>query len=142
MIDEDQVVRYAAVGGRSVAWSSYGSGPVVVIGGWWSSHLALDWEDPEFRRFVGLLARRHRVVRYDRPGTGLSDRGEPPHDRDEEVAVLAGLVDALDDPAVGDARDEAAVQDGESAGLDVRGRVYVPAGWGGQCRFGFGCGWG
>ena len=96
MIDEDQVVRYAAVGGRSVAWSSYGSGPVVVIGGWWSSHLALDWEDPEFRRFVGLLARRHRVVRYDRPGTGLSDRGEPPHDRDEEVAVLAGLVDALD----------------------------------------------
>ncbi|KAJ7727694.1 hypothetical protein B0H14DRAFT_541897 [Mycena olivaceomarginata] len=53
-----------------------------------------------------------------------------------------GLVDALGGPAVGDARDEAAVQDGESAGLDVRGRVYVPAGWGGQCRFGFGCGWG
>ena len=39
MIDEDQVVRHAAVGGRSVAWSSVGSGPVVVIGGWWSSHL-------------------------------------------------------------------------------------------------------
>jgi hypothetical protein len=53
-----------------------------------------------------------------------------------------GLVDVLDGPAVGDARDEAAVQDGESAGLDVRGRVYVPAGWGGQCRFRFGCGWG
>ena len=95
MIDEDQVVRHAGVGGRSVAWSSYGSGPDLVIGGWWSSHLALDWEDEAFRRFVGLLARRHRVVRYDRPGTGLSDRGDPPRDRDEEVAVLAGLVDAL-----------------------------------------------
>ena len=95
MIDEDQVVRHAAVGGRSVAWSSVGSGPVMVIGGWWSSHLGLDWEDEGFRRFVGLLARRHRVVRYDRPGTGLSDRGDPPRDRDEEVAVLAGLVDAV-----------------------------------------------
>ena len=95
MIDEDQVVRHAAVGGRSVAWSSVGSGPVVVIGGWWSSHLELDWEDEAFRRFVGKLARRHRVVRYDRPGSGLSDRGSPPRDRDEEVAVLAGLVDAV-----------------------------------------------
>ena len=95
MIDEDQVVRYATVGGRSVAWSSFGSGPTIVIGGWWSSHLALDWEDEGFRRFVALLARRHRVVRYDRPGTGLSDRGTPPRDRDEEVAVLAGLADAL-----------------------------------------------
>ena len=35
------------------------------------------------------------MVRYDRPGTGLSDRGSPPRDRDEEVAVLAGLVDAV-----------------------------------------------
>jgi pimeloyl-ACP methyl ester carboxylesterase/DNA-binding CsgD family transcriptional regulator len=95
MIDEDQVVRHAAVGGRSVAWSSVGSGPVLVIGGWWSSHLALDWEDEGFRSFVGRLARRHRVVRYDRPGTGLSDRGTPPRDRDEEVAVLAGLVDTI-----------------------------------------------
>ncbi|MET1059459.1 MAG: alpha/beta fold hydrolase [Nocardioides sp.] len=95
MIDEDQVVRHAAVGGRSVAWSSVGSGPVLVIGGWWSSHLALDWEDEGFRHFVVRLARRHRVVRYDRPGTGLSDRGTPPRDRDEEVAGLAGLVDVL-----------------------------------------------
>ncbi|KAJ7366188.1 hypothetical protein DFH08DRAFT_948237 [Mycena albidolilacea] len=39
-----------------------------------------------------------------------------------------GLVDALDGPAVGDARGEVAVQDGEGAGVDVCGRVYVPAG--------------
>ena len=53
-----------------MAWSSVGSGPVLVIGGWWSSHLELDWEDPTFRHFVGLLARRCRVVRFDPPGLG------------------------------------------------------------------------
>ena len=44
MLSEDQVVRHAAIGGRSVAWSSVGTGPVLVIGGWWSSHLELDWQ--------------------------------------------------------------------------------------------------
>jgi hypothetical protein len=29
---------------------------------------------PEFRAFITALAREHTVVRYDRPGTGLSDR--------------------------------------------------------------------
>ena len=67
MLEEDQVVHHAAVGGRSVAWSSAGSGPVLLIGGWWSSHLELDWEDAGFRSFVGRLAERHTVVRYDRP---------------------------------------------------------------------------
>ncbi len=100
MPDEDQVVRHATVGGRSVAWSSVGSGPTLVIGGWWSSHLALDWEDPLFRRFLLRLADRHRVVRYDRPGTGLSDRvGPPPADRAAELEILAGVVaEVTDDP--------------------------------------------
>lgn len=92
---EDQVVRHAAVGGRSVAWSSVGTGPVLVVGGWWSSNLELDWEDPVFRGFVERLAERWTVVRYDRPGTGLSDRaGPPPGHRSAESAVLAGVVDA------------------------------------------------
>ena len=95
VLTEDQVVRHAALGGRSVAWSAVGSGPLLVIGGWWSSHLGLDWDDPGFRDFVGQLARRHTVVRFDRPGTGFSDRGAAPRNRDEEVAVLAGLVDVI-----------------------------------------------
>ncbi len=96
MLAEDQVVHHATISGRSVAWSALGSGPVLVIGGWWSSHLELDWEDPAFRRFTGRLAQRCTVVRYDRPGAGLSDRsGPPPSGRDAEVAVLAGVVDAV-----------------------------------------------
>jgi pimeloyl-ACP methyl ester carboxylesterase/DNA-binding CsgD family transcriptional regulator len=96
MLAEDQVVHHAAIGGRSVAWSSVGFGPVLVIGGWWSSHLELDWEDAGFRRFVKQLAERFTVVRYDRPGSGLSDRtGPPPPDREAEVAVLAGVIDTV-----------------------------------------------
>ena len=92
----DQVVRYAEVGGRTVAWSEVGSGPPLILGGWWCSHQSADWEDDRFRRFARALARHHRVIRYDRPGSGLSDRDGPtPRTRDDEVAVLGGLADAL-----------------------------------------------
>ena len=97
----DQVVRHAAYDGRSVAWSTVGSGPALVIGGWWSSHLQLDWQDPAFRRFVERLARSFAVVRYDRPGTGLSDRvGPPPEGLEEELAVLTAVVEATGEPHV------------------------------------------
>lgn len=96
MPDEDQIVRYASVGGRSVAWASVGSGPALVVGGWWCSHLGLDWKDTRFRGFVRALAGQHRVIRYDRPGCGLSDRSGPaPSSREDEVGVLAGLVEAI-----------------------------------------------
>ena len=91
----DQVVRHATFDGRSAAWSAVGTGPVLVIGGWWSGHLQLDWQDPAFRRWVERLAATNTVVRYDRPGTGLSDRvGPPPDGLDEELAVLAAVIDA------------------------------------------------
>ncbi len=91
----DQVVRHATFDGRSAAWSAVGTGPVLVIGGWWSSHLQLDWQDPPFRRFVERLARSCTVVRYDRPGTGLSDRvGPPPDGLEEELAVLSAVIEA------------------------------------------------
>jgi pimeloyl-ACP methyl ester carboxylesterase/DNA-binding CsgD family transcriptional regulator len=70
-----------------------------VIGGWWASHLALNWEDHAFQNFVHALARRHTVIRYDRPGTGLSDRdGPPPASLDEELAALDGVLEAVGHP--------------------------------------------
>lgn len=92
----DQVVRFADVAGRTVAWSAVGTGPPLIVGGWWCSHLGVDWQDPRFRSFTLALAEQHRVIRYDRPGTGLSDRDGPlPRTREEEVAVLLGLADAI-----------------------------------------------
>lgn len=96
---EDQVIRYAEADGRSIAWSAVGSGPPLVIGGWWSSHLDLDWRNPGFRRFVGSLAAHRTVIRYDRPGSGMSDRGGLPADSlEQELVTLESLVDAAVGP--------------------------------------------
>ena len=94
----EQEIRFTAATGSRVAWATSGSSPTLptlVVGGWWCSHLELDWQDASFRAFAERLATRFRVVRYDRPGTGLSDRDvPPPPDLDEEIAVLDAVVRA------------------------------------------------
>jgi pimeloyl-ACP methyl ester carboxylesterase/DNA-binding CsgD family transcriptional regulator len=100
---EDQVVRYAEVGGRQVAWTAVGRGPALVMGGWWSSNLSLDWADESFRSFVAALAQEHTVIRYDRPGSGRSDRrAGVPETLDGALDVLTQLLDHLaeDEPHV------------------------------------------
>ncbi len=92
MLPEDQVVRHARFGEIDVAWSSVGSGPPLVLGGWWSSHLAYDWDFPEFRDFVGRLAAHRTVVRYDPPGVGLSRR---PGGVPRSIAVHADALAAV-----------------------------------------------
>lgn len=92
---EDQVVRTTRVAGETVAYSIVGAGPPVVLGGWWCSHLELNWQDPLVREFLRPLAARHSIVRYDLPGTGASGPGRVPTTVDDEVAGLVGLVDAL-----------------------------------------------
>nr|WP_243711224.1 alpha/beta fold hydrolase [Actinomadura sp. KC216] len=95
----EQPVRFTAVNGRRAAWSAVGSGPLLVVGGWFCSHLELEWRNPRFRRFVTALAERFTVVRYDRPGSGLSDRDAlPSTDLDDEIAVLAAVVDDVAGP--------------------------------------------
>jgi pimeloyl-ACP methyl ester carboxylesterase len=92
-----QVVRFVELNGRRVAWAAVGEGPLMVMGAWWLSDLELDWANRRFRDFISALARYRTVVRYDRPGTGLSDRdGPPPVTLDDEVELLAGVVGALD----------------------------------------------
>ena len=61
------------------------------------SDLEANWDDPSFRRFLLALADRHTVVRYDRIGTGLSERsrGEGTMSLGAEVEVMAELVDHL-----------------------------------------------
>lgn len=139
MRGDEQQVHHADVGGRSVAWSATGSGPPLVVAGWWSSHLGVDWRDAGFRRFAQRLGERVRVVRYDRPGTGLSDRdGPPPSSFDDEVAVLVGLVDALglDDVAMLGASSGAGVAAGAAAALSAQrpGRVRRLVLYGGYAR--------
>ena len=94
---DQQSIRFTTLDGRRIAYATVGEGPPLVLGGWWMSHLELDWRDPRFRAFIQALAPHRTVVRFDRPGTGLSaDGGEPPVDLEGEVAVLSAVVDAVD----------------------------------------------
>jgi pimeloyl-ACP methyl ester carboxylesterase len=82
-------------GGAKVAYAAVGEGPLVICPAWWVSHVERDWEHPAFRRFFTRLADGFRVVRYDRPGTGLSERDVPPRTQAAEVQLLATLADTL-----------------------------------------------
>ena len=93
----DQQTGFVEVDGRRIAYATVGDGPVLVMPSWWVSHLVEDWRDEGFRQFVEALARRYTVVRYDRLGTGLSDRERPADTLtlDYEVALLEAVVDEL-----------------------------------------------
>ncbi len=64
--------------GQRIAFAVVGSGPAVVLPAWWCSHVVEDWHFAPLRGFVEGLAAGRMVVRYDRLGTGLSDRERPP----------------------------------------------------------------
>jgi pimeloyl-ACP methyl ester carboxylesterase/DNA-binding CsgD family transcriptional regulator len=83
--------------GCRVAYATVGEGPPLVLPAFWISHVAEDWGRPAFRHFVESLAQGRCVVRYDRPGTGLSDRERSPETLtlDYEVEVLSALIDTL-----------------------------------------------
>jgi len=92
--------------GRRVAYATVGDGQVLFLPAWWVSHVTEDWQGEAqgetFRPFVETLATRYRVVRYDRIGTGLSDRERPERTLtlDYEVALLEALVDHVTDGPV------------------------------------------
>jgi pimeloyl-ACP methyl ester carboxylesterase/DNA-binding CsgD family transcriptional regulator len=92
----EQEVRSVCVDGRRVAYSAHGSGPVLVVGPRWVSHLDEEWRDPFARAFFKELAQTHTVVRFDRIGCGLSSRElEPRPTLAHESRQLEAVIDAL-----------------------------------------------
>jgi pimeloyl-ACP methyl ester carboxylesterase/DNA-binding CsgD family transcriptional regulator len=99
----EQEIRFCELDGRRIAYASIGEGPPLVFASRWISHLEDEWEEPRFRAFLGELARGHRVVRFDRLGVGLSDRGltGPPSVESEARALDTVLrASSGDQPAV------------------------------------------
>ncbi len=94
---EESEIRFLPVGDRRVAYEVRGSGPPLVAPAWWVSHLELDWQNPDFRRFWDGIADGYTLIRYDRLGVGMSDRTVADSDLtlDSEVATLRALVDEL-----------------------------------------------
>ena len=91
-------IRFFPFAGHRVAYGLSGSGPLLVAPAWWVSHLELDWQNPRLRRFWEATAEGFRLVRYDRPGVGLSDRDAPPQEStlEREVELLGAMLDVLD----------------------------------------------
>ncbi|HXG76793.1 MAG TPA: LuxR C-terminal-related transcriptional regulator [Gaiellaceae bacterium] len=95
-------VRFCDVDGRRVAYSTLGQGPVLVFGCRWLAHLADDWQDARVRAFFEELGRTHRVVLFDRPGSGLSQRElEGPLTLELQARTLSAVLAAVagDEPA-------------------------------------------
>jgi pimeloyl-ACP methyl ester carboxylesterase/DNA-binding CsgD family transcriptional regulator len=90
-------IRFLPFAGRRVAYGLSGGGPLLVAPAWWVSHLEHDWQQPRFRRFWEDVSRCFRLVRYDRPGVGLSDRERRTEDSapETEVELLTALLDEL-----------------------------------------------
>ena len=69
------VTLYAKSGDVNIAYQVVGSGSldIVFVSGW-VSNIEYDWEEPALARFYNRIASFSRLIRFDKRGTGLSDR--------------------------------------------------------------------
>ncbi|MBK9032361.1 MAG: alpha/beta fold hydrolase [Myxococcales bacterium] len=150
--------RWAVRPGGDVAWQEVGHGPIdVVVMGEWLTDVDATWRHPLVAGFFLGLAVRHRVILFDRRGTGCSTRSVAPT-LDAHVDDLRTVLDAAgaDRPvllALGDAAAAAALY-AATRPRRVRALVVVGggladpgaappdlgdelrAGWGGAVRIG------
>jgi DNA-binding SARP family transcriptional activator/pimeloyl-ACP methyl ester carboxylesterase/tetratricopeptide (TPR) repeat protein len=90
-------VRYARSGDLNVAYQVTGDGPIdlVLISGF-LSHLEKDWEEPRHARFLERLSSVARLIRFDKRGTGLSDRPPGVPDLETRTDDVRAVMDAVD----------------------------------------------
>src|ERR1700752_4339713 len=91
----EQEIRFIRSNDTRVGAAIVGTGPPLVLACWWVGHVEAQWELASFRGFVEELARDHTVIRYDRPGTGLSEPLGGDEDLASETAVLRDVVASL-----------------------------------------------
>jgi pimeloyl-ACP methyl ester carboxylesterase/DNA-binding CsgD family transcriptional regulator len=72
-----------------------GSGPPLLCDPGWITHLRQQLELYSFGAFVERLAERFTVIRYDKPGCGLSDREGTDLSFDGQVAAALAVADAV-----------------------------------------------
>lgn len=88
------VVRYCATPAGRIAYSAAGAGPVLLCDPGWVTHVSDQLQLFSFGSFVAGLAERYTVVRYDKPGCGLSDRTGADLSFDTQVDVALAVADA------------------------------------------------
>ncbi len=87
-------IRYCSTPAGRVAYSASGAGPALLFESGWVSHLRGQLELGSFGSFVERLTERFTVIRYDKPGCGLSDRDGIDLSFDGQVAAALAVADA------------------------------------------------
>src|SRR5215204_109222 len=89
-------IGYVKNGEVNVAYQIVGDGPrdLLMIPGW-VSHLAMEWEEPTWVRFIERLMPFARVIRFDKRGTGLSDRPPGIPTLEERMEDARAVLDAV-----------------------------------------------
>ncbi len=90
-------IQYAqTTDGVSIAFWTLGEGmPLVQLPAIPISHLEVEWQNPEYRRWYEQLAKTRKLIRYDGRGTGLSDRDVADYSVDIHILDLEAVVDRL-----------------------------------------------
>ena len=88
-------IAYARSGDVNIAYQVTGAGPfdLVLIHGFFS-HLEIDWELPAMADLHERLGSFARVIRFDKRGTGLSDRGVGLPDFETRMDDARAVLDA------------------------------------------------
>src|SRR4051794_2904881 len=86
---------YTKSGDVNIAYQVVGDGPLdlVLVPGF-VSHLDLDWEEPGYSHFLMRLASFSRLIRFDKRGTGLSDRPGGLPDLETRMDDVRAVMDA------------------------------------------------
>jgi pimeloyl-ACP methyl ester carboxylesterase/DNA-binding SARP family transcriptional activator len=84
-----------AADGVRIAYAAVGEGPPLVKAANWLNHLERDWDSPIWGATFAGLARRHRLIRYDERGNGLSDWDAQDISLEAFVRDLESVVDKL-----------------------------------------------
>jgi pimeloyl-ACP methyl ester carboxylesterase len=90
-------IRYARSGDVNVAYQVTGDGPfdLVLVPGFFS-HLEIGWEDPDHAAFLDRLGSFARLIRFDKRGTGLSDRSVGLPDLETRMDDVRAVMDAVE----------------------------------------------
>jgi pimeloyl-ACP methyl ester carboxylesterase/DNA-binding CsgD family transcriptional regulator len=80
--------------GTEIVYALIGRGPLLVHAPGWLTHLEVSWAMPAERRFYEMLAGGRTLVRYDKPGCGLSATTTAPPSLALEVETLRAVFDA------------------------------------------------
>ena len=88
-------VAYVETSGVNIAYQVVEGGPadLLLIPGW-ISHLALDWEEPYWVRWCERMTAFARLIRFDKRGTGLSDRPAGVQSLEERMEDARAVLDA------------------------------------------------